>query len=139
MPISSVGVTSSLSSAAAQSNTLGQDDLLKILVTQLTYQDPLKPVDNQQFIAQLAQFTSLEQTRQLNEKIDSLLTFQSASQSIGLIGKSVYFNNNGAESQNGIVTAIKFSQGIPYLTINLGGNNIISDVSLSQISLIRNP
>ena len=48
---------------------LGQEDFFRILVTQLSYQDPLKPIDNQEFIAQLAQFTSLDQTRQVNERI----------------------------------------------------------------------
>ena len=46
-------------------------------------------MDNQEFIAQLAQFSNLEQTRQFNDKLDSLLTVQASEQSIGLIGKTV--------------------------------------------------
>lgn len=55
---------------------------MKILLTQLTYQDPLKPMDNQQFMAQMAQFTSLEQTQQLNQKMATLISNQAALQSV---------------------------------------------------------
>ena len=53
--------------------TVTQEDFLQILLTQLRFQDPLKPVDNQQFVAQLAQFSALEINRQQSEKIDTLL------------------------------------------------------------------
>ena len=84
------GVTSpTTSNLNLQAAGIGQEDFFRILVTQLSFQDPLKPIDNQEFIAQLAQFTSLDQTRQVNERIDTLLTIQSVSQSIGLIGRTV--------------------------------------------------
>ena len=51
---------------AAQSSNIGIEDFLKILTSQLNNQDPLKPVDNQEFVAQIAQFATLEQSRQLN-------------------------------------------------------------------------
>jgi len=58
-----------------QPASLGLQDFMKILLTQLTYQDPLKPMDNQQFMSQIAQFTTLEQSQQLNEKIDGSSPF----------------------------------------------------------------
>ena len=78
--------------ALNQPAAFGLQDFMKILLTQLTYQDPLKPMDNQQFMSQIAQFTTLEQSQQLNDKIDRLLAIQSATQSIGLIGKTVDVN-----------------------------------------------
>ena len=71
------GVTSpNTSNLSLQTSGIDQEDFFRILVTQLSYQDPLKPIDNQEFIAQLAQFTSLDQARQHNERIDSLLAIQ---------------------------------------------------------------
>ena len=61
-----------------QNASIGQEDFLHILLTQLRFQDPLKPVDNQQFVAQLAQFSALEINRQQSEKIDTLLQINAA-------------------------------------------------------------
>ena len=66
------GVTSpTTSNLNLQATGIGQEDFLRILLAQLRFQDPLKPVDNQAFVAQLAQFTSLEIGRQQSEKVDS--------------------------------------------------------------------
>lgn len=117
--------------------TIGQDDFLEILLTQLTFQDPLKPLDNQEFIAQMAQFTNLEQTRQLNENSEFLLTVQSATQSIGLIGKTVtLLTDTGIET--GTVTTIAFNQGIPEMVVNTLDNTELVGVRLADIQSIRN-
>lgn len=55
---------------------LGKDDFLKILITQLRHQDPLDPVENTEFIAQMAQLTSLEQLQDLNKNLDHLVFLQ---------------------------------------------------------------
>src|ERR1700694_1779270 len=129
MAIESIGATPA--AAGLPTNTVvGQDDLLKILLTQLQFQDPLKPIDNQQFIAQLAQFTSLEINRQVSDKTDSLLTIQSATQSLGLIGRSVAVTTD-AGSQVGTVTAISFQNGSPALTVQTAGGQFLTDIRLS--------
>lgn len=88
----STQTTSSTSSASS----LGKDDFLKLLVTQLQYQDPLEPADNQEFIAQMAQFSSLEQMSNMVGAIDSLTSISQStlresviSQAINLIGKTI--------------------------------------------------
>jgi Flagellar hook capping protein len=60
--------------------TLGQSDFLKLLVTQLQNQDPLKPVDNQEFIAQTAQFSQLDQMSQLVSLMEKSVALQEAAQ-----------------------------------------------------------
>jgi flagellar basal-body rod modification protein FlgD len=130
--IGAVGASSSLQSA-----NISMQDFLNILLTQLTYQDPLKPMDNQEFMAQLAQFTTLGQTQELNGKIESLLSTQASMQAIGLIGKTVSFN---AESgvQQGSVAELSWAGTTPQLTINLFGGGTATNVSLSQVTLIKN-
>lgn len=137
MPVESIGnALSSQSEASAQQTGMNQEDFLKIFLAQLSFQDPLKPVDNQEFMAQMAQFTSLDQTRQLNEKIESLLTMQSAQQSVGLIGKTVQVNT-ASNSQVGDVTTVSFSTGQPELTVQTTDGEFVTGISLSQISLVR--
>lgn len=139
MAIDLIGSVASTQSGTVNQSGLGQDDFLKILLTQLTYQDPLKPMDNQQFIAQMAQFSALEQARQLNEKVDSLLSAQAATQSFGLLGKTVEFTG-ATQSQTGTVTSVAFKDGQPSLTVlTTPGNLSVSDVRLSTVTLVRNP
>src|SRR6266850_1688147 len=119
------------SSAAAlnQPASLGLQDFM---MTQLTYQDPLKPMDNQQFMSQIAQFTTLEQSQQLNEKIDRLLAIQSATQSIGLIGKTVDVNGQSGPF-SGVVTALSLSTGDPQLTVRTSDGGFVTGIALGQV------
>lgn len=124
------------SSSGLQASGMGMQDFLKILLTQLTYQDPLKPVDNQQFMAQMAQFTALEQTQQLNEKIATLITNQAALQSVGLIGRTVDIQTDSG-SVSGVVTSLSLAGDSPQLSITTSAGAVLSSVSLSQISAVR--
>ena len=135
MAVTSVSGTSAQS--ALSKSSLGIQDFLKILTTQLNYQDPLKPMDNQEFIAQLAQFTSLQQTQQMNEKLDSLLSIQAANQSVGLIGRSVDVRTSDGSAAGGKVSALSLAGGEPRLTVTLNNGSTLSDVSLSNLITVR--
>lgn len=124
------------SGSAAQSSNIGIQDFLKILTAQLNNQDPLKPVDNQEFVAQIAQFATLEQSRQLNEKIDNMLLMQSSTQSIGLLGKTVDVNVNGV-TLSGRVTALGLESGQPLLTVTPSVGQPQGGITLSQVINIR--
>jgi len=137
MAIDSIGAAS-LTASTPQNAAVGQDDFLKILLTQLRFQDPLKPMDNQEFIAQLAQFSSLEFTRQNGESINALLTIQSASQSLTLMGRTVQVATENGGQEVGAVTAIRFDNGNPLLTIRTAAGAFLTDVRLSQVSLVNN-
>lgn len=134
MTISSIAAAGS--STVAQSSNIGIEDFLKILTAQLNNQDPLKPVDNSEFVAQIAQFATLEQSRELNAKIDSLLTVQSSVQSLTLLGRTVDVNDNGINI-SGKVTALDVSSGSPLLTITTTSGEFESNISPSQIQNIR--
>jgi flagellar basal-body rod modification protein FlgD len=115
---------------------LGFDALLKIILTQLTYQDPLKPMDNFQFVSQLAQFSQIQIGQTTNERLATLVTAQANTQATGLLGREVDIAA-GAGIVTGTVTAIAFDNGSPLLTIETGDDRTISGISLGSISQIR--
>ncbi|MWL90520.1 flagellar hook assembly protein FlgD [Cupriavidus sp. SW-Y-13] len=126
----------SVGSASLQSGSIGLQDFMKILLTQLTYQDPLKPMDNQEFMAQIAQFTSLEQAQQINTKLDTMLSSQSSQQSVGLIGKTVEVSTQSGTAV-GTVSSLSLASGTPQLTITTTAGATLPGISLSQINTIR--
>ncbi|MCU7815180.1 MAG: flagellar hook capping protein [Candidatus Thiodiazotropha sp. (ex Rostrolucina anterorostrata)] len=134
--VESIGASLGNESQQIQRAGLGQEDFLKILLTQLTYQDPLKPLDNQEFIAQFAQFASLDQTRQSTENLDALLLMQMADQGIGLLGKTVEVRTDTG-SAVGDITAVAFSQGTPLFTVKVGDEQFLTNITLSQVVLVR--
>lgn len=86
------GASPSQSAAAAERAQLGKEDFLELLVAQLTHQDPLKPEGDKEFIAQLAQFSSLEQLIGIGQGMEGLAMAQlsaQASDTVGFIGKDV--------------------------------------------------
>lgn len=117
-------------------NGIGMQDFLKILLTQLTYQDPLKPMDNQEFMAQMAQFSALGQTQQLNSKIDALLTTQASLQSVGLIGRTVDIST-ASGTLTGSVVSLSLAGDSPSLSIRTAAGATISGVGLAQIIAVR--
>ena len=125
------------SSTATAQSAFGLDfqSLLKIILTQLTYQDPLKPVDNFQFVSQLAQFSQLQQSQTLNDQITSLLSAQAATQATGLLGKTV--DITGQSTVTGVVQSVSFSSGAPTLTIKTAAGNTIAGLAISSVSQVR--
>lgn len=135
MPIDAIGVVANNTTSIPQNAGIAQEDFLRILLTQLRFQDPLKPVDNQQFVAQLAQFSALEINRQQSEKIDTLLTVQSANQALGLIGRNIELRS----AQGGVVgtvQAVSFASGEARLTVRTATATFV-DVRPSDIVLVR--
>ncbi len=97
---------------SANSNVMGKEDFLKLLVTQLKNQDPLSPMDNTEFVSQLAQFSSLEQLTNINENLKLLQLYQNSinnSEAVGLIGKNVLSNGNTTRLQAGADSQITFA------------------------------
>lgn len=111
--------------------SLAKDDFLKLLIAQLTHQDPLNPTDSEEFTAQLTQFSSLEELTNINTNLQDILAFQKSQQNAmlpSLIDKAVKTN----EDISGVVTGITFEDDIAYLILD---NNI--KVNLSDITSIE--
>ncbi len=84
---------------------LGKDDFLQILMTQLQNQDPTSPMEDKEFIAQMAQFSSLEQMTSMTSELGRLTSLLASGQAAGLLGKTVELMDNGV-SIHGIVNAV---------------------------------
>jgi len=115
---------------------VSQEDFIRLFLTQLNFQDPLEPVDNREFLAQLAQFTSVEQLRTLGENIDALLGVQASGQALGLLGRSVEVSTESG-SVIGQVTTLNYRSGKPLLTVTQTNGNVLPDVSPSQVLIVR--
>lgn len=127
---------SSNTDAAKASFGLDFQSLLKIILTQLTYQDPLKPVDNFQFVSQLAQFSQLYQSQSLNDQITSLLSAQAASQATSLLGKTVDVSN-GQATVSGTVQSVSFTTASPTVTVKTADGASFANIAMSQITQVR--
>lgn len=95
------------------SKTLGQNDFLKLLVTQFTNQDPLSPMKDTEYVAQMAQFTSLEQSKAMSADLSAL-------QANTLIGRNVVIGSGTTSDPQieGTVSAVEFRAGKPTLMVN---------------------
>ncbi len=127
-------VTSNSSTPAAATSSAGnlqQPDFLKLLMAQMTHQNPTNPTSATDFVTQMAQFSSVQGITQLNQSITSLLSLQGLTQGVGLIGKNVSYTNANGKTQSGTVSAVSMVGGQPQLVIN---NN---NVNLSQVQTIQ--
>jgi flagellar basal-body rod modification protein FlgD len=102
-------------SAASQ---LDQDTFLKLMVAQLRNQDPMNPTDSSQFLAQTAQFTSLEKLGQVADQSAQALAAQMAFGASGMVGKTItYTDADGAEA-TGAVASVRFGPSGPLLDVD---------------------
>lgn len=126
-----IGMNTTAATTAAQAaigsgtqaieNSLDKDAFLRLLVTQLKYQDPMSPMDNKESIAQLAQFSALEQMQNLNKKFDSFFSGNDKSQALNVLGLKVA----GTELETGTlitgtVKRVAFDGGKATLTLDSG-------------------
>jgi flagellar basal-body rod modification protein FlgD len=120
MSVSSVtnSTVASTSVASVANNTLDKMAFLRLLVTELQNQDPMNPMDDKDFIAQLAQFSSLEQMQSLNAGFESFDKSGQATQAFALIGRTVeYADPNYDIPIRGVVDKVTFEYGVPRLNI----------------------
>jgi flagellar basal-body rod modification protein FlgD len=129
------GVTTTYGINANNGDTLGKEDFLQLLVVQMQTQDPLDPVKNEDFIAQLAQFNSLEQMITLNDQIESLSSLQTLSSSSSMLGKIVEALDEDGNTLEGKVTEVRYVDGEVLLTLENGNSS--NEVSFANIVKVR--
>ena len=101
---------------APANQNLGKDDFLKILLTQLSHQDPSAPMQDRDFIAQMAQFSSLEQMTNMAADFAKLARLMKTSEASGALGKAVELNL-AEETVQGVVQAITRDEN-PQILVN---------------------
>ena len=89
------------------SQSLGKDDFLKLLIVQMQNQDPTDPMDNTEFIAQMAEFSTLEQMTNMNSNFDKLSSVLTSNSALGTIGKTVQIDL-GEPTTQGVVQGITY-------------------------------
>lgn len=110
---------------------LDRDAFMHLLVTELRYQDPTQPMEDKEFIAQLAQFSTLEQAEQTNTQLSLLAQLLSAGQAVSLVGRTIEYIGPEGDTLTGEVTAIAFDQGLPYLLVGEEEINPANVISVS--------
>ena len=98
--------------------TLNQDDFLQLLVTQLSQQDPMNPMKDTDFIAQMASFSSLEQSKEMLTDISALRTEQQLLQANSLIGRLVNVQSADGTLTSGTVDSVQVANGTPSLVVD---------------------
>ena len=115
-----------------QGTGVNQADYMKLFMQELTYQDPLKPVDNREFMAQMAQFSSLQEARTTNASLSQLMSMTSANQSLMMLGKQVKLKGS---DEVGTVHQIRFPDNAPIqLVIDINGAQL--EKQLTDISAV---
>jgi flagellar basal-body rod modification protein FlgD len=116
----------------ADNGSLGKDDFLKLFVAQLQHQDPMNPMNDSEFMGQMASFSTLEQVSNLalaNERIANSLTSTSA---IGLIGRTVTYVDSNDVTHTGTVEKVSTVDGKPSLTV--AGVDGVDPSTITQVA-----
>jgi flagellar basal-body rod modification protein FlgD len=103
-------------------NSLGSEDFMELLITQIQNQDPMNPMDNTEFISQMAEFSALEEMQSMNSSMNSMYAF-------GLMGKEVTINNGDGTVTTGVVDTVSVKNGVNY--VEVGGVQYNSQLVMS--------
>jgi flagellar basal-body rod modification protein FlgD len=139
MAVESIGGALESTNTNLSQSTLTQNDFVKLFLTELQFQDPLEPINNREFLAQMAQFANLEQSRIANENASNLVAMSAISQSLSLLGKTVEVSGQTGQKTIGKVSTISFSPEGAILTVvpTDTPNSPVTGIRLSQIVVVK--
>jgi flagellar basal-body rod modification protein FlgD len=131
--ITSTGTTSPLTQAASGKNAeLGKDQFLKLFVAQLQHQDPMNPMEDGDFMGQMASFSTLEQVTNMASANEAIAANLHLSQSVGLIGRTVTWTDETDATHTGVVEKVSQQDGLPVLTVS--GTEGVDPTTITQIA-----
>jgi len=105
------------SAAKSKTATLGQNDFLKLLAKQFQTQDPMKPMEDTAFIAQMAQFTSLEQSSSMASQLTAMNAKQDLATANSYLGRLVTVSDGKGGTTVGEATGVEVANGVPRLVV----------------------
>jgi flagellar basal-body rod modification protein FlgD len=120
--VNNTNSTGTSNSTSSSTGTLDRDAFLKLLVAEMSNQDPLNPMDEKDSIAQLAQFSSLEQMQQLNESFTASSKNSQATQAFSMVGKWADYTTSTGATAMGHIDSVTLTDGVPSFTID--GNSV---------------
>lgn len=119
------------------SNTLGKDDFLKLLMTELQNQDPTNPMSDTEYISQMANFSSLEQMTNMNTSLNNLIQNQQQNQFLQaamMIGKTVTYKNDQNQEASAVIKSVSLNNGQTSFQLDDGANTNITSAQITKIS-----
>jgi flagellar basal-body rod modification protein FlgD len=144
MNVSGVNATTGGGPASPAPRGVGKEDFLRLLVTQLSNQNPLEPMDGTGFVTQLAQFSSLEQLAGVNERLESLSAAQLgmiSGQAVDLVGRTVSFRGNQVGLEEGGRATLAFDLGGPAratITVRDAAGRVVRTIEREGLPTGRN-
>ena len=125
IPSINTSPSASTQAASGANSAMGKDQFLKLFVAQLQHQDPMNPMQDSDFMGQMASFSTLEQ-------VSNLASENARSNAIGLLGRTVTYKNKDGAELTGTVEKVSTKDGKPSLTV--GGADGVDPSSISQVS-----
>ena len=121
-----------ISATGENPNTqLGKDAFLKLLTTQLQHQDPLNPMEDSEFMGQMAQFSTLEQVTNMATANTAMADNLAFNKSVSLIGRTVTYTGEDDQPHSGVVDRVTTTDGKPALTV--GGTDGVDPSSVTEV------
>jgi flagellar basal-body rod modification protein FlgD len=111
---------------------LGKDQFLKLFVAQLQHQDPMNPMEDADFMGQMASFSTLEQVTNMASANAAMATNLQLSQSVGLIGRTVTWMDESDATHTGVVEKVTQIDGTSVLTVS--GTEGVDPATITQIA-----
>ena len=109
---------------------MGKEVFMQLLVAQMRYQDPSKPMDSSQMMAQTATFTQVEKLEELATQNATMLVLQEASTAGAMVGRTATYTDTNGAPVTGKITAVRLAQGDQEAVAVIGGK----DVSVGRIT-----
>ena len=124
--------TTGPSTTAAAPKSLGKDDFLKLMVAQMKNQDPMNPADDKDNIAQMAQFSSLEQITNLANATQELANRLSLTQNVGLLGHTVTYTGTDGKAVSGTVDGLDLGDD-GTTTLSVAGQRGVDPTDITSV------